>query len=695
MARPPKKPPARARPASSAKTRARTPAARKRAAADGRQDSAAAAEAAKPPPRRAKQAKAAAPPEPQTTSEASSDTGADAADLFTQMLRIQAESARHVMGALLPKAAERLPGNRAAGEMGEAMAEWSKSWQAMAPAAAPQPGFPVPLLADPMQWMRMMQGWFAPLAAFDPKAQHALWDEGIRLWEDILSQYGLGPEGERAMKLEPELPRQDRRFADPAWRGQPVFALIHQTYLLLADRVSEAVDRLEGIDSRERANLRFATRTVLDAMSPANFPLMNPQVLERTIETQGQNLVTGMARLTADLEKGQLTHTDTSKFKLGENVAATPGKVVHETPLYQLIQYSPTTDEVLGVPLIVYPPWINRFYILDLNPNKSFVRWAVEQGLTVFMVSWRSADESLAHIEWDDYIRAQIESVDFVRGRLGVPSVHAIGYCVAGTTLAATLAVLARRGEAEKVRSATFFTAQVDFEFAGELKLLVDDNKLELVRQASQGGYLDGRYMAATFNMLRGSDLIWNYVVDHYLLGEDYPAFDMLYWNGDVTNLPARWHHSYLRDLYRDNLLVQADALGADGTEIDLTKVETPAYVQAGKEDHIAPPRSVFEIIHHFQGPIRFVLAGSGHIAGVVNPPSAGKYQYWINESGAESLEEFVAGASEHKGSWWPDWLAWLEAHDQKRVESTGVRAPGSQENPAIEDAPGRYVAMR
>jgi polyhydroxyalkanoate synthase len=311
------------------------------------------------------------------------------------------------------------------------------------------------------------------------------------------------------------------------------------------------------------------------------------------------------------------------------------------------------------------------------------------------MVSWRSADASLAHVEWDDYVRAQIEVVDLIRERLAVPAVHTVGYCVAGTTLAATLAVLARRGQADKVASATFLTAQVDFEYAGDLKLFVDDQKLELIRQASEGGYLDGRYMAATFNMLRGTDLIWNYVVNHYLLGEDYPAFDLLYWNGDVTNLPARWHEGYLRDLYRDNLLVQPDALGADGTEIDLRRVSTPSYVQAGREDHIAPPESVFRLTDHFTGPIRFVLAGSGHIAGVVNPPSAGKYQYWINEQGAASLEQFVAGAQEHKGSWWPDWFAWLEHQNGTRVSATGPRVPGSESNPALEDAPGRYVMIR
>jgi polyhydroxyalkanoate synthase len=611
-----------------------------------------------------------------------------AADIFTRMLEMQSEAARQVIAASIPDES--------------AIAEWSETAQRLQRMwmdfhdQDKLPEAPAPLFADPAQWMGLMQAWYQQIPLLDPERQQALWQEGMALWEDILAQYGVsdaGAEGQPAE--EPELPRTDRRFADPAWREQPVFALIHQTYLLFAERLGEMVDEVGGIDEQEREQLRFALKSVLDAMSPANFPLTNPVVLERTLETHGANLKRGMERLAADLEKGQLTHTDSGAFTLGENIACTPGKVVHETELYQLIQYSPSTEEVLSVPLVIFPPWINRFYILDLNPKKSFVKWAADQGLTVFMVSWRSADESLAHVEWDDYVRAQIEIIDHIRTRLDVPTVHAIGYCVAGTTLAATLAILARRGEADKVKSATFLTAQVDFERAGDLKLFVADTQLELIRQASQGGYLDGRYMAATFNLLRGSDLIWNYVVNHYLLGEDYPAFDLLYWNGDVTNLPARWHDAYLRDLYRDNRLVEPDALSADGTPIDLSRVETPAYIQAGREDHIAPPESVWRLTEHFSGPLRFVLAGSGHIAGVVNPPSARKYQHWTNDAPAASLDEFVAGAEQHPGSWWNDWLAWLEAQDGMRVKAAGKRMPGGRGDKVIEDAPGRYVAMR
>jgi polyhydroxyalkanoate synthase len=361
-----------------------------------------------------------------------------------------------------------------------------------------------------------------------------------------------------------------------------------------------------------------------------------------------------------------------------------------------LIQYAPTTDQVFETPLIIFPPWINRFYILDLNPKKSFIRWAVEQGLTVFVVSWKSADESLADIGMDDYVLAEIEAIDTVRDLIGVEAVHAIGYCVAGTKLAAALALLAARGEAEKVASATFFTAQVDFSEAGDLALLLGDEQMQLIQQLSaEKGYLDGRYMAATFNLLRGRDLIWNYVTNNYLLGEDYPQFDLLHWNGDTTNLPGKWHQAYLDQLYRRNLLAEAGGVTIDGTPIDLSKVKTPSYVQAGREDHIAPPQSVWKITRHFKGPLRFVLAGSGHIAGVVNPPEAEKYQYWTNDRKAASLQDFIAGAKETKGSWWPDWIGWIAKRSGKKVPAQGARIPGKGRLKAIEDAPGSYVKHR
>ncbi|MDQ0566971.1 polyhydroxyalkanoate synthase [Qipengyuania citrea] len=618
----------------------------------------------------------------------------DGPDPFTNLFEAPAKFAR----ALFAPMAEAAGGNPLSAEDMRHWAEVGTKLQTMwLEYQAEQLADPQALVPwmDPARWMGLAQDWYRQMPLGDPAQQQALWQEGMEVWQQVLAQYGLGAGGQEEARDAADMPRRDRRFADPRWRAHPAYALIHQTYLFLAERVAEMVDRIDGLSDDKREQLRFTTRTMTDAASPANFPLLNPVVMERTLETQGENLVTGMEHLLADLRRGQLSHTDASAFTLGENIAVTPGKVVHETPLYQLIQYTPTTDTVLATPLVIFPPWINRFYILDLNARKSFVRWAVEQGVTVFMVSWKSADASMKDVVWDDYVRAQIDAIDHIRARLDVPAVHAIGYCVAGTTLAGTLAVLHRRGEQDKVRSATFFTAQVDFEKAGELRNFVDDQQLAAIKGLTPEGYLDGRYMAATFNLLRGTDLIWNYVVNNYLLGEDYPAFDLLHWNGDVTNLPAKWHEQYLRDFYRDNRLVEPDALGADGTPIDLGLVETPTYVQAGKEDHIAPAESVWRITDHFAGPLKFVLAGSGHIAGVVNPPGSGKYQYWTNTGSPRTLAEFRDGAQEHPGSWWPDWIEWLREQDPATVAAKGKRKPGGRGDRVIEDAPGRYVAAR
>jgi polyhydroxyalkanoate synthase len=544
--------------------------------------------------------------------------------------------------------------------------------------------------ADPAKFASAfpMMNWFADPAKV-AQQQVDLWTEGMTIWQRALGQ--AAPRTELEEKAD-----QDKRFAAKEWRDNPLFDMIRQTYLLVAERLLGSVDALEGVDPKTREKLRFTTRAFVDAMSPSNFALTNPQVLQRAVETKGESLLKGLQHMLDDLSKGQLTHVQPDAFEIGRNIAVTPGKVVKQTRLYQLIQYSPATAQVFATPLVIFPPWINRFYILDLNPKKSFIKWAVDQGLTVFVVSWKSADASLVDVTMDDYAKAQIEAIDAVRDALRVKQVHAIGYCVAGTYLAATLALLAARGEADKVASATFFTAQVDFSEAGDLSLFVGDEMMEMVRQMSaENGFLDGRYMAATFNLLRGRDLIWNYVTNNYLLGEDYPEFDLLHWNSDTTNLPAAWHQAYLDQMYRENKLIQPGAIRIDGTPIDLRKVKTPTYVQSGREDHIAPPQSVWKITHHFQGPVRFVLAGSGHIAGVVNPPDAQKYQYWINDEKVDSLDEFVAGATEHKGSWWPDWIKWIEAQAPKKVPAKGARVPGKGKLKAIEDAPGSYVKAR
>jgi polyhydroxyalkanoate synthase len=524
-----------------------------------------------------------------------------------------------------------------------------------------------------------------PMALMSAGAQ--AWAKGLETWGKMLGGVGTAPATEK----------KDRRFAAPEWRENPIFDTIKNSYLQISDQLLGTVDQIENIDADTREKLRFATRSFVDAMSPSNFALTNPQVLKRTMETRGENLLKGLANMLKDIAAGQLTQTKPGVFEVGRNLATTPGKVIKQTPLYQLIQYTPATDAVLKTPVVIFPPWINRFYILDLSPEKSFVKWCVDNGVTLFMVSWKSADESIADATLDDYVlKGQIDAIDTVRDLLGVVNVHAIGYCVAGTTLAATLAYLQAKGEAGKVRSATFLTAQVDFTEAGDLKLFTGPETMGLLEQLTkEKGYLDGRYMAATFNLLRGRDLIWSYVVNNYLLGDEPAPFDLLYWNSDTTNLPAGWHRAYLEDLYKGNKLAEKGGISVAGTPVDIDAVKTPTYVQAGREDHIAPPQSVWKIMNHFAGQKRFVLAGSGHIAGVVNPPAAQKYQHWVNDKPCATLDDFVEGAAEHKGSWWPDWLAWLKKQDDETVKAIGPRVPGKGKLKAIEDAPGTYVKSR
>jgi polyhydroxyalkanoate synthase subunit PhaC len=535
-------------------------------------------------------------------------------------------------------------------------------------------------------------GWGVPgqMATADPAAMMAAgaqaWAQGLETWGKMM---GLDTEAKGSAK--------DRRFAAPEWQENPVFDTIRKTYLAVSDKLLGTVDEVDGLDDESRQKMRFAVRSFVDAMSPSNFALTNPQVLKRTMETRGENLLRGLANMLSDISAGQLTQTKAGVFEVGRNLATTPGKVIKETPLYQLIQYTPTTDDVLETPVVIFPPWINRFYILDLTPEKSFVKWCVDQGVSLFMVSWKSADEALAETTLDDYVlNGQIDAIDTVRDVLGVEGVHTIGYCVAGTTLAATLGYLHAHEQADKVKSATFLTAQVDFSQAGDLKLFSGEETMALLDELTRDkGYLDGRYMAATFNLLRGRDLIWNYVVNNYLLGEEPAPFDLLHWNSDTTNLPAKWHRDYLETLYKGNQLVQAGAIKVADTPIDIGTVKTPTYVQAGREDHIAPPESVWKIMDHFAGPKRFLLAGSGHIAGVVNPPAAEKYQYWVNDHPGETLEAFIEGARETKGSWWPDWIEWIKGVDPKTVEAKGARIPGKGKLKAVEDAPGRYVRAR
>jgi polyhydroxyalkanoate synthase len=568
--------------------------------------------------------------------------------------------------------------------MGRAQQMLMEFWAEQVKSGQPVPGWSPPAFG--------FGGQAAP--ATDPMALMSAgaqaWAKGLETWGKVLGGVTSAPPGDAAEK-------RDRRFAAPEWRENPIFDTIKNSYLQISDQLLGTVDQIDGVDADTREKLRFATRSFVDAMSPSNFALTNPQVLKRTLDTRGENLLRGLGNMLKDIASGQLTQTKPGVFEVGRNLATTPGKVVKQTRLYQLIQYTPTTEQVLKTPVVIFPPWINRFYILDLNPEKSFVKWCVDNGVTLFMVSWKSADESIAEATLDDYvIDGQIDAIDTVRDLLGVEAVHTIGYCVAGTTLAATLAYLTTKKQQDKVKSATFLTAQVDFSEAGDLKLFTGPETQGLLDQlTAEKGYLDGRYMAATFNLLRGRDLIWSYVVNNYLLGDEPAPFDLLHWNSDTTNLPAPWHRDYIESFYKGNKLAEKGGITVAGVGVDIDSVKTPTYVQAGREDHISPPQSVWKIMDHFGGPKRFVLAGSGHIAGVVNPPAAQKYQYWVNDKDAATLDAFIAAADEHKGSWWPDWLEWLKRQDGATVKAEGARVPGKGKLKAIEDAPGSYVKAR
>src|SRR3982750_821086 len=403
-----------------------------------------------------------------------------------------------------------------------------------------------------------------PMALMSAGAQALA--KGFETWGKMLGGVTAAPSADQKDQKD----QKDRRFSAPEWRENPIFDTIRQTYLRLSDQLLGTVNEMDGVDPEMREKLRFATRSFVDAMSPSNFALTNPQVLKRTLETRGENLLKGLANMLKDIASGQLTQTKQGAFEVGRNLATTPGKVVRQTPLYQLIQYTATTPQVLKTPVVIFPPWINRFYILDLTPEKSFVKWCVDNGISLFMVSWKSADESIADVMLDDYVLdGQIDAIDTIRDVLDVPSVHAIGYCVAGTTLAAALAYLHAKGEQDKVKSATFFTAQVDFSEAGDLKLFTGPEVIGLLEELSKDkGFLDGRYMAATFNLLRGRDLIWSYVVNNYLLGEEPAPFDLLHWNSDTTNLPAAWHRDYIESFYKGNKLAQKGEIKVGGTPI-------------------------------------------------------------------------------------------------------------------------------
>ncbi len=489
-------------------------------------------------------------------------------------------------------------------------------------------------------------------------------------------------------------PRGDRRFRSEAWDERLIFDLMRQAYLLTSDWMLDNVSRMDDIDPDQRLRIRFYTRQFADALSPSNFLLTNPEVLNRTRAERGLNLLRGFRHLLEDLDRGkgqlQISMTDESAFEVGTNLATTEGSVVFQNDMMQLIQYAPTTKTVYQKPLLIIPPWINKFYILDLQPKNSFIRWAVEQGYTVFVISWINPDETLRYKRFEDYMHEGILSaLDAVEQATGQQQVNTIGYCIGGTLLAPTLAYMKQKGD-ERISSATFFTAQVDFSEAGDLRVFIDEKQVgNLEKRMREHGYLDGSDMAMTFNLLRANDLIWSFVVNNYLMGNPPPEFDLLYWNGDSTRLPERMHMFYLRKMYLENRLVEPGGIEMDGVPIDLREVDIPVYLQAGREDHIAPYTSVYKATGIYSGPVTFMLAGSGHIAGVINPPEANKYGYWTNDELADDPDDWIAGADYHEGSWWPHWHQWLKSRSGRRVPA---RQPGDGQLDIIEPAPGSYV---
>jgi len=525
-------------------------------------------------------------------------------------------------------------------------------------------------------------------------AQVELWNNCFDLWHSSMRRF-MGLESGEGRPSAISL-RQDPRFKHPTWAEDPYFDLLRQSYLITSQWAEGLVNAVEDLDPHTRNKARFYMTQLVNAIAPSNWVFTNPELLHETFASDGENLVRGMQLLAEDIELGsghlKIRQTDATQFEVGKNLAITPGKVIYQNAVMQLIQYEAATERVLKRPLLIVPPWINKYYILDLGPEKSFVRWAVDQGQTVFVISWVNPDKELASKSFEDYMREGVlEALDAVQQTTGERAVNALGYCVGGTLLATTLAYLAATQDS-RVKSATFLTTQVDFSQAGDLKVFMDEEQVAAIeRDMAQHGYLAGHKMAAAFNLLRSNDLIWPYVVDVYVRGKTPLPLDLLYWNSDSTRIPAANHSFYLRRCYINNDLSQKRIQVGDVT-LDLSKVRTPIYYLTAREDHIAPARSVFLGAQFLGGSVRFVVAGSGHIAGVVNPPARNRYQYWTNGPPVGELETWLEAAEEHPGSWWPDWQTWSEAQDSRRVPARGI---GGGKLTPIEDAPGSYVRVK
>ena len=524
------------------------------------------------------------------------------------------------------------------------------------------------------------------------RAQIDLWNEYMELWKRAADRVS-GQDAEPLYRPD----KNDRRFLHADWEENPVFDYIKQSYLLTSRWMIDTVRETSGLDEETLRKVDFYTRQFVDALAPTNFMMTNPEVLRETIDSKGRNLTRGLSNLLDDLEKGKgrlrVKMVEDDAFELGASVAASPGKVIFQNDLMQLIQYAPRTGKVRERPLLIVPPWINKFYILDLREKNSFVKWAVEQGHTVFMISWVNPDGALADKTFEDYMfEGPLAAVDAAVEATGADKVNVIGYCIGGTLTAATLAYMAGKGDS-RVSSATFFATLVDFEEPGELGVFIDEEQIaRLEERMSEKGYLEGADMAATFNMLRANDLIWSFVVNNYLMGKDPFPFDLLFWNSDATRMPAAMHSFYLRNMYRENALTRPGGIALGGVPIDLGQIRTPLYVLASKEDHIAPWESVYAGIRLYGGRARFVLASSGHIAGVVNPPSAGRYSYRTNPKTPAKSQAWLKGSTERDGSWWPDWNKWIGRYAGGEAPA---REPGAGPLRAIEDAPGSYVGVR
>lgn len=522
------------------------------------------------------------------------------------------------------------------------------------------------------------------------EAHANLWQRYADIWQKHATYMLTG-------QLPDSEPARDKRFKDPEWRSNPAFSLMRETYLATAEFINDLVTRTEGVDDATKRKAAFYIKQAVDAASPSNFLMTNPTALRELLNTHGESLVKGVENLADDLRRGKgvlaIKQTDLDAFKLGENIATAAGKVVFRNRVFELLQYAPTTETVHETPLLIFPPWINKFYILDLQPKNSMIRWLTSRGYTVFLVSWVNPDEDMAAATFEDYMREGVYAATEAACKAAdVDQVNTVGYCIGGTLLAATLAHMAKAGNTA-IKSATFFASQADFKAAGELLIFTDDESLGYLEEKmdAAGGVLDAQTMADTFNSLRSNDLVWNYVVDNYYLGKHPPPFDLLYWNSDQTRMPKNLHLFYLRNFYRDNALSEGK-LTLLGEHLSLKDVKIPIFMQSSKEDHIAPAPSVYRSALAFGGPVEFMVAGSGHIAGVINHPDAKKYQYWTNANLKGAVEDWFAFAEEHPGSWWPHWDQWLSKLSGPDVPA---RDPANGPMPPLADAPGEYVKVR